>query len=812
MVNREMLCSLVRTAFKQTEEQQLQFEQMLKHDYGRRSKGEILAKELAGQLQVLENNAHPFYKPKLFVTRNGYDQWLLAEKQRVRSLIDKFWHFSLPRPQLWRHYNPTDYHRAYSLLLTRIVCCESRTERKEPVHAGKTPSSPLSPTAQRLLNEFGLRYGVGELYRKIVYLDYLARHFDYEIWYIRHCTEELRAIRDLLPRNRNKITAVRKEMDLLKTTVHLLHGQTDNCLTKIDRLFHDSPTEGVASLIALLAEVLDAELSLFGKRVTTVEEWLKRYLKRGFALRYERRKEIHADETMHTRTAKPFVPTPALVNALLLSIKDEVKDYRDKFQPVFRPYFDIVPFARMEFYRLMCSDACSLCLRTIHKPETRVRLNLEMLGLLYRLNERDNEWENVIPPDMQQWRHSFVDLALIWMEVLGKQINKWILNSVSRDKWTLLTFAVGTSSETVDTGFPTVPTHTMGVRAGVSSSPFPSPGYTPMAHTPHSLVGSIGSSGAFIPYRKPTREEEGRRQQRNPLEIVGNRLGQTRSPADDAVKPVAEIPDLVMRGANRSTPLRPSPQDNIMRFWQAGRNDGISSRDDSLTVEPAHEVEVSVSVYGSHEPSPATTPTEAAAVHNTSGSTEHAPNNDSSTTARETLSHEMTTTVDESSPPPLPYPVVENEAVAVATVDTVEKCDEEVVESRHSQIEEKREGEGGTQSGAVSLSGIPGILVNGIVTVSGTGHEDDKESEKQYQTLIPAHLDNHHQHHKHQHPPAPAAQAPSPPAPAAQAPSPPAPAAQAPSTSSEPPARREAAQLLTLRVPHTRSYFRRRAQ
>ena len=37
-------------------------------------------------------------------------------------------------------------------------------------------------------------------------------------------------------------------------------------------------------------------------------------LQRGFALRYERRKEIHADETMHTRTAKPFVPTPALVD------------------------------------------------------------------------------------------------------------------------------------------------------------------------------------------------------------------------------------------------------------------------------------------------------------------------------------------------------------------------------------------------------------------------------------------------------------------------------------------------------------------
>ena len=74
---------------------------------------------------------------------------------------------------------------------------------------------------------------------------------------------------------------------------------------------------------------------------------------------------------------------------------------------------------------------------------------------------------------------------------------------------------------------------------------------------------------------------------------MSNRLKQTRSPADAAVKPVAEIPDLVMRGANRSIPLRPSPQDNIMRFWQAGRNDGVTNRDDSLTVEPAHEVEVS---------------------------------------------------------------------------------------------------------------------------------------------------------------------------------------------------------------------------
>ena len=31
--------------------------------------------------------------------------------------------------------------------------------------------------------------------------------------------------------------------------------------------------------------------------------------------------------------------------------------------------------------------------------ETRHSLSLEMLGLMYRMNERDIEWENVISPE-----------------------------------------------------------------------------------------------------------------------------------------------------------------------------------------------------------------------------------------------------------------------------------------------------------------------------------------------------------------------------------------------------------------------------
>lgn len=39
---------------------------------------------------------------------------------------------------------------------------------------------------------------------------------------------------------------MRPEMEILRATIHLLHGQTDNSLTRIDRLFLDSdPRRGV---------------------------------------------------------------------------------------------------------------------------------------------------------------------------------------------------------------------------------------------------------------------------------------------------------------------------------------------------------------------------------------------------------------------------------------------------------------------------------------------------------------------------------------------------------------------------------------
>lgn len=73
---------------------------------------------------------------------------------------------------------------------------------------------------------------------------------------------------------------------------------------------------------------------------------------------------------------------PMQVNSMLLDTRDEVYEFRDKFQSVFRPYFDVVPFSKIEFYRLLCADACSLSAKLCHKEVSGhgMEKNIESYG------------------------------------------------------------------------------------------------------------------------------------------------------------------------------------------------------------------------------------------------------------------------------------------------------------------------------------------------------------------------------------------------------------------------------------------------
>jgi len=52
---------------------------------------------------------------------------------------------------------------------------ESKHRELHPVYGGAIPTAPLSSSACRLLKEFELRYGVGSLFCKISYLEYLVK-------------------------------------------------------------------------------------------------------------------------------------------------------------------------------------------------------------------------------------------------------------------------------------------------------------------------------------------------------------------------------------------------------------------------------------------------------------------------------------------------------------------------------------------------------------------------------------------------------------------------------------------------------------
>jgi hypothetical protein len=115
-------------------------------------------------------------------------------------------------------------------------------------------------------------------------------------------------------------------------------------------------------------------------------------------------------------------------------------DVYSKFQDVFLKYvnLDIMALGRMELYALLNRDAHTLSSQVISQRESRESVSLPFLALLYRLDEVDQHWRRYVLPDMQSWRKPFTELVLIWMEVLVKQLCRWILNSLNVDQWRIL--------------------------------------------------------------------------------------------------------------------------------------------------------------------------------------------------------------------------------------------------------------------------------------------------------------------------------------------------------------------------------------
>eukprot|EP00058_Branchiostoma_floridae_P022556 XP_002608046.1 hypothetical protein BRAFLDRAFT_74995 [Branchiostoma floridae] len=437
-VQPEALCELVRQAFGLSQERHLQYTRLIRDETNTKSTAKLLVEELVGQLSILENNSHSFYSPQAFLNRNAYDFWQQNERQNITRLIGKFWHFALPPPLASTHKYLRDHHTDYKNLMAKLIKYEEACKEDLSSSGSDKPQSILSSTSKRLLQEFSLRYGVGELYSRIIYLEHLTNNLEqsWDTWYIQHVTESLSKIREILHFHAGTMVTVKQELTVLENSVMLLHGQCGNAFTRIKRLFKENkPPHAVASLIDLLEVVLNVKELLTGRKVRGVQQWLVQYAKERLALSYERHKTLAQNE-LKLHTYGPGL-SPKLLNILLINIRDEIQDYKENFQQVFSKYFDMVQLAATEYYSFFMEDVVTLCEQGLGSAD--VEQDRLMLSLAYRLNQLDEDLNNYIHPSQQRWRRSFLKQALHWLDVMKEDVQTLVVQAVGADKYKPLT-------------------------------------------------------------------------------------------------------------------------------------------------------------------------------------------------------------------------------------------------------------------------------------------------------------------------------------------------------------------------------------
>ncbi|KAH3717045.1 uncharacterized protein LOC127856367 [Dreissena polymorpha] len=434
LVPTETLCELLRRAFRLTQEKFNHYEKIVTAHIKKTTPQKVLAEELVQQLKALENNQNPYYSPKAFLNRIGYDHWQKKERAHITDLLNKFWHFSLPALSD-RDAKMPDLHRQYRQLLERLISYESPYRQQSELVA-PAPTSNLSTASGRLLMEFSLRYGVGEQYRKIVYLNYLALNFDPTVWFLYHVTSSLTAVMETMPTKRSYLVIVQDEFDILKETLHLLHCKACTVIAKMKTLYSERgirPSDGVVPLIELLSLTLQATSYLLMVPEQSLTTILTDVVQSIFPIAYERHKMVAQDELRHNKWDIEL--SPKLLNMLIGHIRDEVLDYKSNYQTVFQKYFNITEEASKAFYQLLMADVQKLLSLTSQTKKLNGDINRLMLSLGYRLNQLDQDWNMYISPSMQKWREYFQAESLQWGVVLKQKMYAFITYCVSKDTY-----------------------------------------------------------------------------------------------------------------------------------------------------------------------------------------------------------------------------------------------------------------------------------------------------------------------------------------------------------------------------------------
>ncbi|XP_038045457.1 uncharacterized protein LOC119720025 isoform X2 [Patiria miniata] len=432
LVQNEMLAGLVRKAFQLNEERHRYYDEVITEGLSRKAPARILIEELVSRLSVVENNKHPFYHPQAFEPR-AYDIWQQGERRHIGELIESFWQFSLPspatsmvKPSYWQ-----SVHEEYRDLMVRLI----RLDKRQGVNSYS--ASMLTSTSRRLLKEFGLRYGVGELYRRIVFLEYIATddHFEYEVWYMEMNLKELSRLSMQLPLAsfQARFVMVRQEFELLQDVLSKLHEHSKHGLQGLLQSPQDSSYKAVA-LVNLLSSVLNLKVQLTGRKGNTLEHYLEGYIKESAKQAYHRHKLRLETELNINTYVNPI--TAELVARLVGCAQEDVQRCLDYYHNVFNRYKqNIVRLAAATFYSSLMADVNIVCEMSDVDKELHC-IDQELLALAQRLSELDAAWKDYIPRQAQQWRQPMLVQAKSWLKTMTKQLTLLVVRVVDTDKFT----------------------------------------------------------------------------------------------------------------------------------------------------------------------------------------------------------------------------------------------------------------------------------------------------------------------------------------------------------------------------------------
>ncbi|XP_076460289.1 uncharacterized protein LOC143293368 [Babylonia areolata] len=428
----ESLCSHLQRAFQLSDDKFRHYRHLINKTYVRKSAQKLLAEELTGQLAVLENNCHPFYRPQDFLPPLGYELWRKAEYSHITELLGKFWQLSLPFP---RHTQDLmaelhTVHHDYRLLLLKLLSYE-RDFHQQAEEEGGSLASPLSTASIRLLREFGLRYGVGEVYRRVLYLDQLTQDFSPSLTYLRHLLAVLTATADLMPPSRRALAIVKTEYDMLMGSLLRLTSQVTKALEQMKSLFPgNKPPGAVELLVSLLQKGRDLRVYLQANSLQPLPSLtvtLTDIVQGMFFQTYERCKTVIRTELRHSRDIHVC---PRMLNALIMEVRQEVTDCKNNFQIVFSQYFDLTMLAARAFYSLLMKDMVTLCQQEILRDSA---IDLRMLALIHRLNQLDQDWSAFITPTDQAWRVLFQPHMAQWGVALRLHIQDLVMDTIAGD-------------------------------------------------------------------------------------------------------------------------------------------------------------------------------------------------------------------------------------------------------------------------------------------------------------------------------------------------------------------------------------------